>query len=119
MPCFVCDKRYKTEGALRKHLKKKHLTFFEETLDVGAVASSNAEHEEEILCQNPSPVGSPSISCQEKNWLSNHQTSKLHIYIYIISYNGPELIVFFYILFSDSLSLSIRHRLHFLFIEIA
>ena len=60
VPCFVCDKRYKTETALRKHLKKQHLTFFEETLDIGSVASSDAEHEEEILCQNPSPVGSPS-----------------------------------------------------------
>ena len=67
VPCFVCDKRYKTEDALRKHLKKPHATFFEETLDIGAVATSDAEQlEEEIFCQNPSPMGSPSISSTEE-----------------------------------------------------
>jgi hypothetical protein len=75
VPCLAagCDKRYRTEDGLRKHLKNQHRTFFAENhFEVELPAGDAEEDEEETQCQNSSlmdalsPTGASSILSTEE-----------------------------------------------------
>ncbi|KAK4029031.1 hypothetical protein OUZ56_022045 [Daphnia magna] len=90
VPCLAgCDRRYRTEDELRKHLQSHHPRFFEQNIEAEGVAPSDSEELDVMLQEEIQRINSPldpaSISSTEKQVLQKPHNYDSALYLLCLS----------------------------------
>ncbi|KAK4005660.1 hypothetical protein OUZ56_010703 [Daphnia magna] len=90
VPCLAgCDRRYRTEDGLRKHLQSHHPRFFEQNIEAEGVAPSDSEELDVMLQEEIQRINSPldpaSISSTEEQVLQKPHNYDSALYLLCLS----------------------------------